>query len=215
MIRRLLTVTAALAAALSFAPAANATIPSALEVGGVASGSHAVTLASTGSFDVSSSLLSFGCSSATGYGAVYAGSPVPGPWMDITTTSFSGCVLALGPGVPLDIVQTCNLTVDLRSTATATNAVTDTAVDSTLTIPAGCLYIEDTVTGGFLCNFDVAGTVDAAYDEVSQVLDLLGGGTLEVQNMSGCFGLAANNDPATITASLAVTSPDGDLNFKA
>ena len=219
MIRKLLTVGAAMAAVLAVAAPANAAIPGSVEVGSSTSGAHAVAGVSKGSLVVTVAGQTLGCASASASGSVYASSPVATPYMDFDTTSWVGCT---GPGgLPMNVTQdpSCTLDISLAASAVATNPVTDNPVDSELSIAPGCLTASDAITGT-LCTLDIVGNVDAFFDENVKTVDgvdfqelTISGDTLLLDNVD-CFGAINDGDHVDMTVVFNNHVPDGLVNFK-
>lgn len=221
MMRKLLTATAALAAVLVFAPAANAGTPATVYVNGT-NGAHAANFSAKGQVTVDLDGLSLYCADITGTGSVDEGaltSPFYNDvWMRVSSSSFTDCD---GPGgVPMDLTQgasgACDLQVTDRTTTSVTAALTDIK-DVKLTVPAGCLQAQD-IFGGFLCQLDIVGTVNGTFDENVKPGGFqelaVGGSGLTTASVSGCFGQVSNGTAVTFSLIFNVHVNDGPVNQK-
>jgi len=176
------------AALVSIGSAAYAGPPWTVSVGGSSTGSPAsYTAATVGTNpDITFTVpgLTLTCDDGTAAGTITPGATgTDGKAGEITSTSFNTCN---GPyGIALNVTQ--NTTWDINLDSDNVGGVTPGNignVDASVSNPGGA------------CDFDVTGSVGGSFDESTQQLAVSGGG-LTVSNVSGCFGLIANADPAT------------------
>lgn len=204
MLRTLITTTAAVAAILASAPAANA---GPLEVGSNPPGNYPITATSVGA-SMSFPGTTISCTFAAATGVVHAAASVPAPYLELTSSAFLGCTPS-----PLKINQVCDLEISLDAGNTFTNSLTDT-VDSL--VSSDCIRIGDDY-GGILCSFDIYGTTpnfSASFDEGSQQLSINVSG-IYTSSVSGCFGWISNGDPMSYNMTFAInTGSSGPINFK-
>ena len=173
-------------ALVSIGTAAYAGPPWTVSVGGSSTGAPASYTATTVGTnpDITFTVpgLTLNCDDGTANGTITPGATASKAG-EIAGSSFNGC---LGPlGIPLNVTQVG--TWDINIAGDNVGGVTPGSIGS----------ISASVSNpGGACDFDVTGSVGGSFDENTQQLSASGGG-LTVSNVSGCFGLIQNGDPAT------------------
>jgi hypothetical protein len=136
------------------------------------------------------------CTSSNTSATLKSGSGQSNPIGSITAIAFNNCTGPLGLSFTVSL-QKLPYKLNGTSYSAGTTKGKITGVFATLT-GSGC---SANVAG---TTATTAGTVTGKYVNSTGKLST-SGGTLHIWNVSGCFGLIANGDPSTFTASYAIS----------
>lgn len=213
-LRRTLAVAGA-AALVAVAGPAWAGGPYTVAAGGTASGSVAVTGVTTGLVPqvvLSTPSAVTTCDSSTIAGDINLGVNATGANIaTINSSSWNNC-----QGF-IDFQITHTGTWSFNATGAPTGGVTDGTVTGAH-LRAVAINPSTGLPDPSLCSFDVTGSVDASFDQNYQQLQVtapVSGSTsaLAIANVTGCFGLVANGDPAAIEAVYATANVLGAMTI--
>lgn len=141
------------------------------------------------------------CSAADLGGTVQSGT-APAATVESARSTWGGCLYS-GQNVA---VTFNNSTWDLDAASGYTSAATDTAVLGTVDNVDAHVS-----TLGGLCSFNVTGSAQVTFNEVTQTLQVnetAAHGGLTVNGTSvGCFGLISNGQKASFSGTFAVSAP--------
>ena len=191
------------AALVAVGGAAYAAGPYTVTAGSTSSGTVAYTGTTSGAspqIKFSTPGVDMTCASGTAAGNLHLGANATGANIaSIDSTTWTNCIGPLG----LDLVVTQVGTWTLNATG---DASVDPVAGSITSVNA---HVENP---GGACSFDVTGTMGGTFSEATQTLAVTpAGSTLVVTNVSGCFGLVSENDPATFEMSYLIANPAGPV----
>ncbi|GGF37437.1 hypothetical protein GCM10011519_08720 [Marmoricola endophyticus] len=196
--RKLPTALATLGAAgvLAFSGPAFAAGSYTVTAGGQSTGTTAFT-GTAGSISFTTPGADLSCGGGTAGGTLNLGTSDGTGIADISSASFSDCV---GPlGIPLDVTQTGDWTLNATGTPGAVTDGSITGVSAHVSNPDG------------QCDFDVTGAVDGNFDSANQQLNVTSGNVLTLSNVNGCFGILNDGDTADFSATYDVVADAGAI----
>jgi hypothetical protein len=154
-------------------------------------------------FDDATSGLSLSCDAGTAndgtttVGSGQTGSPIA--TIDGPSTTWTDCVGPLGLELDPHGIGTWNLQADsYDGSDVTTGRITD--VNAHVSTPDGSS-----------CVFDVTGFVNATFTNSTQHLAVSPDATLNISNVTGCFGLINGGDQASFQATYLVSSASGNV----
>ena len=186
--------------------------PYTVAVGGSATGTQAITFASSGTVQFSvknnaGTVLNLNCSSVTGNATVTKGVGV-NPIAAITSTTWTGCRI---PGMPFTVTQ--GGVWDLAGTGSNATAGTETIGTQ---IPSVALGFAVTANPA-VCSFTVTGHLDGSFNEATQQLlvsETGYSGDLALSNVGPCLGQMQSGNAANMIFSANVsTGGAGAINL--
>jgi len=156
-------------------------------------------------FNDTTSGLGLSCDSGTAGGSITVGTGLSGAdlaGISGSSTTWTDCVGPLGIELDPTGSGTWNLQGDSYDSASGITTGRITDVNAHVSSPDGTS-----------CVFDVTGSVNGTFTNSSQQLAINPDPTLNISNVTGCFGLINAGDQASFQAIYTVSSPAGTVSI--